>query len=561
MVKKKKKTKPDAAELMKRQQINLIRSIFRLSGFKRDPKAADKEFEFKDQKSDFDDYFVYENVLLCFEYTTSKKASDHLKTKKIVYDLIDGDEEAFVTYICDKFETIKDALLVNYLPEQVIVKIVYCPRNDLAQKYRDKISYPKYLDFHSARYFQSLVKSIKYSARFEIFDLLSIDESSVGRDGVIAPSIKRHYSGMLLPASSSGYGLGVKVVSFYACAQDLLEQAYVFRKSGWKDKTGGYQRLLKPAKLTGLRQHIKHKRSVFPTNVVVSLPSSTRFCDEDGNDIEMKDYTQISPVEIEYEKSANSIGLIDGQHRVYSYHETQDDDPTIKMERSKRNLLVTGFVFPKSWPQAKRSVFEAELFLEVNGEQTSVPSDVKLFVKLFSDPFNVTSIATRVLFEMNSKNGPLEGLFQQFFYEKDKLKTSSIISYAIVPLVRPKEENLFFANWTNPDKNKMVDDEDHILLAQYIEYCIDCINNLVSAFKENTSKAKWTTDKKVDGYFLNTTRINAMIILLRLIVESGKVLSREDYVKKLKGYDKIDFTEFKSSQYRKMAEKIFEEKF
>ena len=89
MAKKVKKKTAKEKEIAEHKK--MIRSIFRQSGFERFPKFADKEFNFKGQISDIDDFWVFENVLVCCEYTThntSKRIGTHLKNKKIIFDKI-----------------------------------------------------------------------------------------------------------------------------------------------------------------------------------------------------------------------------------------------------------------------------------------------------------------------------------------------------------------------------------------------------------------------------------------------------------------------------------------
>lgn len=557
MVKKKKKPTPQQKE--QRSHRNRIRTIFRDAGFHRDPKGADKEFVFLEQASDFDDYFIFENVLLCLEYTIQKKVSDHLKPKKLIYDKIENNPKEFVEFICEKFPTIKSELLTNYSSEEVVTKIVYCPTNDLEEKYRKNIPFPVYLDVHDASYFKAVSHALKLSALPELLNFLGINYSSVGRDGVMPTNIIQPFEGMLLPASETGYGgsktTGVKVVSFYARAEDILDSAYVFRKNGWRDKTGGYQRLVQPSKINGIRKHIKEKRSVFPTNVVVSLPAGTNFLDDNDKDVDPGGLTKIQQVKFSFAKAPNSIGLIDGQHRVFAYHRTQNDDKTIKKEREKRTLLVTGFVYPESWKERQRMAFEAGLFLEINANQTKVPPDVRHNVEMMTAPFSDTSIAARILFGLNSRSGPLELAFQRYFYETNKIKTASVISYAMTGLTRPSptgEKNLF-SSWDNTDKDEMVMNQDDLLLGQYEDFCIKKINHLLKAFKSVLGSEKWTYEKTVQNYFLNTTRVNAMLILLRLLIEHNLISTTQTYTQKLEKFPDFDLSEYKSSQYSKMA--------
>jgi DNA modification methylase len=61
------------------------------------------------------------------------------------------------------------------------------------------------------------------------------------------------------------------------------------------------------------------------------------------------------------------VGIIDGQHRVFCYHEGSDVlEPKIAILRKRQHLLVTGIIYPSGIKEQARLEFEARLFLEIN---------------------------------------------------------------------------------------------------------------------------------------------------------------------------------------------------
>ena len=94
------------------------------------------------------------------------------------------------------------------------------------------------------------------------------------------------------------------------------------------------------------------------------------------------------------------MGIIDGQHRIFAYHETVDDDPDIAQLRVQQNLLVTGIIFPEGVSALNREKFEARLFLEINSTQTSAKSSLKQAIGLLLDPFSSDFIASKVLAQL-----------------------------------------------------------------------------------------------------------------------------------------------------------------
>src|SRR5689334_7739230 len=131
--KKRKKIKPSPLEIEKQKYRSEVRGIFSRAGFKRVPNISDKQFKFQNQhQSDFDDVFVYENVVVFLEYTVtqSNKISDHLKPKKIIYDAVQGSKNDFLDYIDSKFPTFKASRNSIYTHDDIQIVILYCSKYD-----------------------------------------------------------------------------------------------------------------------------------------------------------------------------------------------------------------------------------------------------------------------------------------------------------------------------------------------------------------------------------------------------------------------------------------------
>ena len=238
----------------------MVRSVFRYTGFRRIVSLADKQFTYNGQMSDFDDVYVYENILVCIEYTTtaSSNISHHLKPKKIVYDKIDSDHAAFCEFYCDLSDELNDALLANYKSQEIIVKIVYCSRNAIDSGHKANVPNPIYLDYAELRYFKNLTACIKKSAQNELLHFLQILPSELGSAGKIGiSSAIEKYPGSLLPEANSFFDKGFKVVSFYVDPEALLRRAYVLRKDGWRDSHSMYQRMISKGKIDSIRKYLK----------------------------------------------------------------------------------------------------------------------------------------------------------------------------------------------------------------------------------------------------------------------------------------------------------------
>jgi hypothetical protein len=159
-------------------------------------------------------------------------------------------------------------------------------------------------------------------------------------------------------------------------------------------------------------------------------------------------------VKIRFPAEYNSIGLVDGQHRVYSYYEGGANEDKIRKLRIQQNLLATGIIYPISATASEKTKFEAKLFLEINANQTNAKSDVKQTIGLLLNPYSPESIAKDVVNRLNDQ-GPLSDQFERYFYEKGKLKTTSVVRYGIRHVVKPTGDDSLYETWPNRRKSRL----------------------------------------------------------------------------------------------------------
>jgi len=564
--KKKAKPKLSAAELKQKKAINqhksLVRSVLRTTGFKRYTKLADKPFTIGDDtKSDFDDVYVYENIVVLVEYTTAKDVGKHLKPKKLVYDAIDENPAAFIEVLSALDADFENDIAKDYLPEELVLKVLYCSREPFDKKYEKQVPNPAFLNYPELRYFKSVTDSIKHSALHELLHFMGIAVEQVGEDGKIGANTSNEtYAGSLLPEANSNFDAGFKVVSFYVDPAALLRRSYVLRKQGWRHSDNVYQRMISKGKIQAIRRHLKSNKRVFVNNIIATLDDDTKIVDSEGNTVDATKITKTTPVRIQIPDRMNTVGLIDGQHRTYSYHSTLPDDDEIKKLRNRQNLLVTGIIYPAGLSRGAREKFEARLFLEINSTQTNAKSNLKQSINLILRPFSDESIAKRVLTELD-RTGPLSGHIERYWFDSHKLKTTSVVSYGMKPLVKASGGDSLFHKWGEPSKGNMVDTEDLNLLDKYVSFCATEINTFLGAVKDQVSTDSWSPDKRVDGRFITTTNINALLITIRLLIANGKTGDFNFYQKKLANFSIDDLGDFHSSQYGRMAEKIYETHF
>jgi DGQHR domain-containing protein len=553
-----------AANKARRDHIRRVRVTLKNLGFLRYPELADKAFTFDGQQGDYDDVFSYENVVITLEYTSTRESSrigDHLRKKKVLYDKIDAGSAEFLKLLRDLSPAL-DTSLSAYHDSQVEYATLYASLYDFDQSHRQNIPNPVYLDYPALRYFQSVGEAIEKSGLPEFLNFVGIPPDRLGKAGVLGVSLPSHtYRGSALPEAHSGYPTGYKVVTFYADPRSLLERAYVLRRAGWRESDNLYQRMVSKVKISSIRAYLRATGRVFVNNVVVTLPADTEILDAESRVVDPAKINRTTPVGIRLPQRPDSVGLVDGQHRVFAYYEGVKDEAFIAGLRSQQNLLVTGIIAPPSLSTLAKEQFEARLFLEINSNQTSAKSDLKHAITLVLDPYAPSSIATRVLNGLASR-GPLAGKIERYFFDENRIKTTSVVSYGLQALVRIDGDESLFKIWREPRKEllRVRSDGDHLgLLHDYVEFCTVKINDFLSGIRDNFPPNRWTADKKISDRVLTTTTLNAFLILMRICIRNKKPIGQGAISPKLTSIKTFDWTKFHSSQYARAAQELYDQ--
>ncbi len=438
-VKKKKKTLTPEQKLQRAHK-QAVRGAFRFAGFQRVPEIAEKTFEYNGQTGEFDDAFIHENVFVLIEYTVhaSDAVKGHLKKKKILLDFIANDKKAFFAFLRTRYpkfnQRIEDS--GEFATSRLILRVVYCSYRDVQSSTKELFPDLVFFDFPLVKYFEKINKIVRLSGLPELFTFLRIDPLSVRKDGAYSASGSvDKYHGSLLPEEASGLPDGYKVVSFYADPEALLKRAFVLRRKGWRASSEAYQRMLLPSKVEAIRRMVFKEKRVAVNNLIATLPSTVHPVDDNGVTIDVTKLDRTEPVQIQLPSEPGTLGVIDGQHRLFAYYLSKNDTSEEASLRKLQNLLVTGIIYPEGIDDLEKERFEAELFLSLNSNQTSASSDLTQEIKVLIDPFDPVSIAKQVM-EKLGEDGPLFGHVERYFYEKGKLKTSSIVSFGIRPLVK-----------------------------------------------------------------------------------------------------------------------------
>lgn len=590
MAKKVVKKKPKVKKLTEQEkeqrfQVREVSALLKNIGFDKLPYIDGKHFEYAGRSSEMDDIYIYKNIILITEYTIGHP-NDHLLKKNYFYEKISENKRAFLDFLLteEKLKSFKqfydEHLDGKYSKNEIQIKILYCSKQDISVEHKNLVNADiVFFDYHIVKYFESLAKIIKKSSKYEFFEFLKIPFSNVGENIKNSSNANIHnFSGHILPEEKSHFKEGYKIISFYIDASALLKRSYVLRQNGWRDKNniGHYQRMLVSKKISSMRRYLVDKKRVFINNIITSIATDKiKLYDKDKNELKIdangqfvnSSLVSVVPASIDIIDETSIIGLIDGQHRTFAYHEGDDVyEAEVSKIRGIQNLLVTGILFPHNESKAKRLIFEANLFLEINSNQSNASSPLKQEIELMINPLSSVAISKKVLEGLN-KSGPLGNLIEQYWYEKNKLKTASIVSYGLKPLLKiedVKSKDSIFSLWSNSDKNKLKvkDNEEHDLLLEYITFSVEQIRELLRAFKDILDNDKWNSASKSNpNGILSVTFINGVLNTLRLLIENNKTNNVLVYKDKLGDLNSFPFKNYKSSQYRKMGQDIYDRYF
>jgi DNA sulfur modification protein DndB len=205
-----------------------------------------------------------------------------------------------------------------------------------------------------------------------------------------------------IPALESNMG-GKKFYTFNMIPEHLLKIAFVHHRRKpvqFKEITDSYQRILESSRIKKIRDYIDKESGYFPGNIILSFmrkpnikpfPSKMNF--------EEKVIGKTKPVIIELPGYYGSAWIIDGQHRLYGYANSE--------KRFEETLPVVAFIDLVPGEQAR-------LFTDINHNQKSI--DTNLIWDLYEDLYaNSTDLEeqnhwaiSKIAKELN-KQGSLKG--------------------------------------------------------------------------------------------------------------------------------------------------------
>ena len=559
---KKKLTKEEKLKLQEKKEAdkfsNTIFKIFSNSGFEH-YNTKNWHFDLGGRNNEIDNTFCLENVFIFCEDTTSEdKRSDHLVKKKETFEIILEKKDEFLNLFAEKFPGFDK----NAYKNRWKFFYLYFTKGKIDFTSEDYVRYNPIILVKEAEknYFIQMSSCIKKSFRYEILKFLKIEEKDFGKARPSSSSQDLDVS-IIYPEQTCGDTQGVRFVSFMMSPQELIKRAYVLRKDSFFEQALMYQRMIIKNKLIKIRKYISVNKTTFFNNIIVSLPNEVSFTDKNSKAIKLEEITSYEHYNMNIKGGFNSIGIIDGQHRVYGFYEDSNENDELEKEISKYrdelNLLVTGIIFPPSWSDERRRKYESQLFLDINDNAKNINSQLIIDIKQITKPFEDVAIAKSVILNLNER-GILSGLFELSELEKGTIKVASVVKYALSKLVSLKEANNgFYKYWLEDGNHRFLKQDDELEeLNKYIEYCADRIRQYFIAISVAFKKDWGNKDSKI----FKIIGFNGLLIALykSLKITNGFQNTRY-YINVFKGID-FHFSDstfaYSGSKYSAFADEI-----
>jgi len=538
-----------------------IRKVFCDMGFSY-IATEDRTFPLGHRRIEIDAAYVKDNIILLCEDTVGKNKksnSAHVLKKQEASAKIKEDQRGFLAWFGAQ-SPVAAKQIEEFGVSRIKVFSLYFSKYHGNWTSEDEARYSclRLVPLRTLEYFHWMVQCIKRSAIYELYRYLGLKMRDVGmvsnrsEDSVFDAPI-------VYPTQFIGGDDRVRVVSFMISAEEMLKIAYVMRRDGWENSDVVYQRLIEKNKIKKIREFLYTNETTFYNNIIAVLPDSVKV---DAPELAPRSIFSVTDdtqqwTKLLLPKDFNTVGIIDGQHRVYAYHEGVKYEDKVSKLRRKLHLLVTGIVFPSSMSEQEKRKVQSKIFVDINGNAKPVDAGLLLHIGKMQAPLADTSIAQDVIDWLN-RDGLFEDKFQESRLSSAKLRTASIVKFALRYLVaiEPVEGKGSFIRYWKGDIDALKN-EDMDAKKSYVTYCAKSLNDYFLSIKKIFDK-DWNWEGG-DTLLPSVVVINGFLLALSKVLLKEKPQTTEYYLERFKKL-KIDFSKkkfkYRSSQYHKFAQQI-----
>lgn len=526
---------------------DVIKSIFQKSGIgcvKRVP------VKIPDADTDIDVLGICENVMILVECVG--KAGIGLKSRRAKSDFdsiepaldrviaaLPADHEAIALY-----ETFKQIDPAKRIFKRLLVSLNHETQNDVKDNHI--ISFLSSCNFflwtfEEMYYFRTIADCTFDHCRFEILEYLNVPPTRIISENT-EPSAQNYVAyGKRYPEYD--------ILNFVVPVKILLRRSSVKRLQDSSSKAG-YQRLLDREKLKRMREYLLQDFPVYPNNIICTLHDAARV----GKIFELgatmslgralaprttiQNQMEENLFLVELPDTHDAFEIIDGQHRLFSFSQTryaqyeqvENADELEKLkEGDKRiadlsegaNLVVTAIHARESTARIDFSN-PGRLFLDINTTQTRIrPEDVIDLVGKFR-PDHPKAHANVLLTKLNA-HGVLENKIRVKFWQEDRIKRTSLITYSGLQDVfdSEKKNNQSYRIFRKAFTRQTA-------ITDYLDFCFILLNNYLDALSRAVAARRprqfreMEKDLKLSRYYLfSAVLIGALVRLLRHFISDA----------------------------------------
>lgn len=414
----------------------------------------------------------------------------------------------------DKLELIKKQVNNFKATHKILIKkVCFSPEVDIKEEIEDKYKSEEVFIIDKEIYFylQKIYKTLGKGYLFrDLMNFFNIKKGNLKGKSASATGSPGQIDGHRVERLDLGDG-GMVMYSTSFPIRDLEELVTVFRVGQRKYNIKGFQRMLKEKRLEKIAKEYLESSKTFPNNIVIALNpelynNEPDFFKQNTNEIKLFD---------EY----NSLLIIDGQHRFFSF---------IKGNKKDREALFTFIYFPSS-TNAFLEMYK--MFYKINNSQEKVDASLSFVLKAMIYPDSQAEFWFYVLRRLNNEKGFFKDKIsfkeKELRYEDEKGIISVITYGGLLSLNKPFKRidglEKLYGNKTK--KNK-------------IKFASNLLKNYFSLIEEVLiSKGK-------NKDFLTPRDIGAFIRLIRhflVMIKDGKkikILGEIDNIKKIKKIQK-----------------------
>lgn len=249
-------------------------------------------------------------------------------------------------------------------------------------------------DKDKLKYYETLVDTLGEYSKYEIIHSFNITTREQ----------KFNYDVLALKFQQPYEGSAANVFVFTMPPEQLLKTCVIYRRA--QGNSDAYQRMVKKKRLKSIRDFVSKENALLPTNILVYFNEAISYSklklpqkDQNGKALNLTNEIY-ELVNLEIPLKYGSMEILDGQHRLYGFLETE---PATKKEF---NLIVVGI-------EGLESVTKRDTFIAINDNARRMDPNLVAFLKYNSDEDECQNdneiMAIKVVFDLNKdSNSPFK---------------------------------------------------------------------------------------------------------------------------------------------------------